>query len=229
MVDISASLSAVARAVTVVDGKPTTTSLDIARRFAKRHNDVLRLIRNLLEQLPSEHQRNFAQMVIETPIAGARNFAQTCRKDPAYRITRDGFTLLAMGFTGNRALQFKLAYIDAFNKMEAQLSTKPLQLPPQSATASQVGAAMAAGWAAAGLVQQDISRAVMNGGDDWKHQRYLLSFITDSKIGSPPTVDLLPADAIVMTQDALSKLMADVTVTAWHRVLGDITSKGEAK
>ena len=41
---------------------------------------------------------------------------------PMYLMNRDGFTLLAMGFTGKKALQFKLAYIDAFNTMEAELN-----------------------------------------------------------------------------------------------------------
>jgi len=212
MVDISASLSAVARAVTVVDGQPTTTSLDVARRFAKRHNDVLRLIRNLLEQLPSERQRNFAQTFIETPIAGARNFAQTCRKDPAYRITREGFTLLAMGFTGKRALQFKLAYIDAFNAMEAQIQQpKP-----------RVGDALGMGWAIAGLVQQHVVQAVLAGGDDWRHKRYLLSFITDSKKASPPVIEVLLPDAVVLSKEDVTRLMADVTISAWDKVVGDI-------
>lgn len=46
-----------------------------------------------------------------------------------FRITRDGFVFLAMGFTGKEAAQWKEAYITAFNKMEAQLSTNPLPLP----------------------------------------------------------------------------------------------------
>ena len=41
--------------------------------------------------------------------------------DKAYTITRDGFTILAMGYTGSKAMKFKLAYIDAFNRMEAAL------------------------------------------------------------------------------------------------------------
>ena len=41
-----------------------------------------------------------------------------CKDRPMYIMNRDGFTLLAMGFTGQKALQFKLDYIDAFNKME---------------------------------------------------------------------------------------------------------------
>ncbi|WP_245911712.1 Rha family transcriptional regulator [Malikia granosa] len=102
--------------LTVVDGQATTTSLDIARHFDKRHDDVLRAIRNLLAQLPAERARNFAETLFEVPGPNG-----AVRQEPVYRITRDGFTLLGMGFTGDRALAFKLAYIDAFNAMEAKL------------------------------------------------------------------------------------------------------------
>ena len=102
----------------VIDGRPTTTSLEVARNFGKRHDDVLKAIRNLLMELPSEPARNFAETSIEAdqPNGGTRS-------TPAYRLTRDGFTLLAMGFTGKKALQFKLAYITEFNRMEAALNS----------------------------------------------------------------------------------------------------------
>lgn len=125
MVESLASLCAIALILTVVDGHPTTTSLDIARHFGKRHDDVLRAIRNLLPQLSADHARNFAEMVIETQIGSGAT-----RQDPAYRVTRVGFTLLAMGFTGKKAFQFKLAYIDAFERMEAELASAP-KLPPK--------------------------------------------------------------------------------------------------
>ena len=98
--------------LSVIDGHPVTTSNDIARHFCKRHDHVLRDIQSLLNELPESARPNF----------GASEYTDsTGRNLPAYRITRDGFTLLAMGFTGKRALQFKLAYIDAFNQMEAEL------------------------------------------------------------------------------------------------------------
>ena len=122
MVESLTPLCAIALVLAVVDGKPTTTSLDIARHFGKRHDDVLRLIRNLLPQLPADALRNFAEGFYTLPNTGEQ-------QHPMYRITRDGFTLLAMGFTGKKALQFKLAYIDAFNQLEAELSSKPKQLP----------------------------------------------------------------------------------------------------
>lgn len=98
----------------VVDGQITTTSNQIAEHFGKRHDVVLRAVRNL------ECSENFR----------LHNFAESSytneqgKKMPCYRITRDGFVFLAMGFTGKEAAQWKEAYITAFNKMEAELRAK---------------------------------------------------------------------------------------------------------
>lgn len=104
--------------LTVVDGRPTTTSLDVARHFGKRHDNVTQAVENLLADLPEGCLLNFQETSLEVaqPNGGTRSV-------PAYRLTRDGFTLLAMGFTGKKALQFKLAYIDEFNRMETALSS----------------------------------------------------------------------------------------------------------
>lgn len=123
MVETLATLCTLALVLTVVDGKPTTTSLDIAKHFGRPHDEVLRRIRNLLAQLTGEPLRNFAEGSYTLPSTGGQQHRM-------YRITRDGFTLLAMGFTGKKALQFKLAYIDAFNKMEAELVSAANKLPP---------------------------------------------------------------------------------------------------
>jgi len=110
------------------DGKAVTTSLEVARYFGKNHRDVLRSIENLKTDLPEDFRlRNFAQTVIErsNPSGGEPI------KSPAYELTRDAFTLLAMGFTGKTALAFKLAYIEAFNRMELELldTRRPLPNP----------------------------------------------------------------------------------------------------
>lgn len=112
-------------ALCVVDGQITTTSNQVAEHFGKEHKQVLRTIRNLLKELPEKHQRNFAPMLFEVEVGGG-----AIRKDPAYRLTRDAFTLLAMGFTGKEALRWKLAYIDTFNKMEAELLEQMLANRP---------------------------------------------------------------------------------------------------
>lgn len=108
--------------VTVVDGNVTTLSTDVATFFEKNHRDVVRSIENILSTVSEDRVRNFAQTVVTraNPSGGAPI------KSKAYRLTRDGFTFLAMGFTGARAQEFKWAYIDAFNKMEAALRQCPV-------------------------------------------------------------------------------------------------------
>lgn len=112
-------------ALCVVDGKVTTTSQQVAEHFGKEHKLVLRAIRNLLKELPKRYECNFAPIQIDVDLGMGRT-----RKDPAYRLTRDAFTLLAMGFTGKEALHWKLAYIDTFNKMEAELLEQMLASRP---------------------------------------------------------------------------------------------------
>lgn len=104
--------------IRIIDGHAVTTSLAIADYFTKRHDDVLKRIRNL-ECSPDFTARNFA---------ASEYTDSTGRKLPSYLITRDGFAFLAMGFTGKRAAQFKEAYITAFNAMERGLQVKPLRV-----------------------------------------------------------------------------------------------------
>lgn len=93
-------------------GEVFATSRDVAAFFGKRHDHVLRDIGNLFASEPSLGLANFG----ETPYVEPSN-GQTYRM---YEMDRDGFTLLAMGFTGSKALKWKLAYIAAFNAMEAE-------------------------------------------------------------------------------------------------------------
>lgn len=113
---VATSTASFAPALTVVDGKITTTSNQVAQHFGKRHDAVLRAIRNL-ECSADFRLHNFAETVVsrENPSGGA------AIESKAYRLTRDGFAFLAMGFTGKEAAQWKEAYINAFNKMEAEL------------------------------------------------------------------------------------------------------------
>lgn len=90
------------------------TSLDVAETFGKEHARVLRDIRELYCSEEFRHG-NFA----ESYYVNAQN-----KKQPMYYITRDGFTLLAMGYTGEKAMQFKEAYIKQFNAMEKALIGK---------------------------------------------------------------------------------------------------------
>lgn len=98
-------------AVVMKDGHATTTSLKVAEIFGRRHDKVIRAIKNL--DCPVDFGRaNFG----ESSYVNSQNKAQ-----PMYNLTKDGFTFLAMGFTGPKAAQFKIAYIQRFNEMETVL------------------------------------------------------------------------------------------------------------
>jgi Rha family phage regulatory protein len=104
--------------------KVTTTSMIVAEIFGKQHKDVLRAI-ELLECSDEFRERNFA-------LSSYKSLQN--KRLPIYLITRDGFSFLAMGFTGPKAAQFKEAFIEAFNKMETALLalTAPVLLPTYS-------------------------------------------------------------------------------------------------
>lgn len=97
--------------VQISNNQLTTTSLKIAERFGKDHAMIMRSIREL--EIPEDFKAcNFAVISYIDKLN---------RKKPCYEITRDGFTLLAMGFTGKKAMKFKIDFIKAFNTMEAEL------------------------------------------------------------------------------------------------------------
>jgi Rha family phage regulatory protein len=97
------------------NGEPVVSSRQIAENFDKNHRDVLRAVDNLKEDV-----RDFAQMFFETTVPDSYG-----REQRAYLMNRDGFTLLAMGFTGKAALEWKLKYIAAFNEMKKKLTEQP--------------------------------------------------------------------------------------------------------
>lgn len=106
--------------LTISNGQPTASSRDIAEHFGKEHKNVLRDIENLIGGLPNfEHTPMFFKTTYIHP--------QNGQEYPMYLMNRDGFTLLAMGFTGKEALAWKMKYINAFNEMEQELrKPKPL-------------------------------------------------------------------------------------------------------
>lgn len=109
--------------VTSYNGVLVADSLEVADRFGKAHKNVIRDIENLINTLESgssilSHEKFF----IPT------SYPSRGKSYKKYLLTRDGFSLLVMGFTGPAALHWKLLYIDAFNKMEAQLRSNPQNL-----------------------------------------------------------------------------------------------------
>ncbi|WP_368567298.1 Rha family transcriptional regulator [Enterococcus faecalis] len=104
--------------VTMKDRQAVTSSLQVAEVFCKEHKVVLKAIDELKEGVA----QNYADLFYEDTYIHPQN-------KQSYRqviMNRDGFTLLAMGFTGQKALQFKLKYIEAFNQMEKEIQQPKL-------------------------------------------------------------------------------------------------------
>ena len=96
-------------------------SREVAANFGKNHRDVTRTIDELIEGLRKTSQTPKGIFTSSTYIHEQNG--QTYRN---YLMTRDGFQLLVMGFTGPEAIQWKLAYIRAFDEMERRLTAKPM-------------------------------------------------------------------------------------------------------
>jgi len=98
--------------LTTLDGKPAVTSRQISEDFEKAHFNVIQSIETLeVSDKFRELNFQFSEYTVE---------GQT-RKYKQYLLTRDGFTMVVMGFSGKKAIEFKEAYIEAFNKMESAL------------------------------------------------------------------------------------------------------------
>ena len=106
--------------VSIVDGRPVTSSLIISEHFRKAHRTVLRKIQ-LLDCSMEFNQHNF--VLVEYMDSKGE-------KRPCYKITKDGFMFLVMGFTGKEAAMWKERFINRFNEMEEKLRepVRPIQL-----------------------------------------------------------------------------------------------------
>ncbi|EPS1258723.1 Rha family transcriptional regulator [Campylobacter coli] len=94
----------------VANDQVTTTSLDIAAVFNKRHDNIIAKI----ETFPKD---SFTDLNFKA----SKYIDSTGRVLPCYKITRDAFSLLVMGFTGEKAYKWKIEFIKAFNEMEKRL------------------------------------------------------------------------------------------------------------
>ncbi|NRA69112.1 MAG: Rha family transcriptional regulator [Pseudobacteriovorax sp.] len=107
--------------VLIKNDVPITTSLTIAEVFDKEHRNILRAVRKMLPNLPESW--------------AALNFERSEYRDEngkahdLYSLTRDAFSLLAMGFTGTKALGFKVAYIEEFNRRGELIANMNSKLP----------------------------------------------------------------------------------------------------
>ena len=95
--------------MTIINNQAVVSSRQVAESFGKMHKHVLDSIGEIIKAENSA----LTSMFFESSYK-----AGTGKSYPEYLMNRDGFTLLAMGFTGPKALQWKLKYIQAFNEME---------------------------------------------------------------------------------------------------------------
>lgn len=111
-------------------GQMVVSSREVAENFGKEHKKVIRDIENLMEKTSGQ---NWTDLFIHS------TYQDTYGRDQKeYLCTRDGFTLLAMGFTGKKALEWKLKYIDAFNRMEETIKEQGLVLPQNFSSACRM-------------------------------------------------------------------------------------------
>ena len=98
------------------NGVAVVSSRVVAQDFSKRHKNVLESIDNIIKELSTAEK---SALFIESQYKASNG-----KMNKEYLLTRDGFSLLVMGFTGKEALQWKLQYIEAFNKMEEQIKNQ---------------------------------------------------------------------------------------------------------
>ena len=102
--------------------QPLTNSKLVAEVFGKPHKVVLVAIRNILGG--SAQNCAVLEMFSESTYLNEQN-----KEQPMFVMNQDGFTLLAMGFNGKKAMEFKLKYIEAFNAMKRQIEQSKPSVP----------------------------------------------------------------------------------------------------
>lgn len=110
----------------IMHGKQAvTTSLVLSEAFGKQHKHVLEAISSKINS--AENSAQYKKMFAESTYTD-----RSGKQNKMYYLNRDGFTFIAMGFTGRKADEFKLKYIEAFNRMEEQIRNQSLQVLNQS-------------------------------------------------------------------------------------------------
>jgi len=116
--------------ITVRNDQAVTSSLQVAENFNKDHKHILEAIENLTVE----------NMAVRNMFQEGTYMNSRGRLYKMFYMTKNGFTLLAMGFTGKKATQFKIQYINAFNQMENQLKTGGFHVPTTMAEALRLAA-----------------------------------------------------------------------------------------
>lgn len=119
-------------------GTPVTDSVKVAQVFGKQHKNIMQAIRNILGTAENSAQRKW--------FYESTYIASNGKPNPMYIMNRDGFSLLAMGLTGAKAMQFKVGFIEQFNAMERvvqQVQQTSPAIPQSFAEALRLAASQA--------------------------------------------------------------------------------------
>lgn len=128
--DMADAVAVIKPSIGVRAGHAICDSLTLAEHFGRAHKNVLREIDRLIEECGDEFSRlNFEP---------SNYVSENGKQYRCFNLTRDGFSMLAMGFTGAMATQWKIKYIDAFNAMEAELKSAAAQVALPAETIARI-------------------------------------------------------------------------------------------
>ena len=200
--------------VQVAEGQVVVSSRQVADHFEKRHTHVLTVIKEILNSA-----ENSAQWFFKAEYKDASG-----KSNPEYLMNRDGFSLLVMGFTGKKALEWKIKYIQAFNAMEEALRhtgspyiliMKHYKKRPVLSTADVA--------ALLGMARESVSQALQQPLARCKHGRdYFLVQGDDLAVlkHDNPSISSLASSVLLIAESGLRKICAYLR-RAMPAVFGD--------
>ena len=200
--------------VQVAEGQVVVSSRQVADHFEKRHTHVLTVIKEILNSA-----ENSAQWFFKVEYKDASG-----KSNPEYLMNRDGFSLLVMGFTGKKALEWKIKYIQAFNAMEEELrrGSTPYVLIMKHykkrpvLTSADVAALL-------GMARESVSQALQQPLARCKHGRdYFLVQGDDLAVfkHDNPSISSLASSVLLIAESGLRKICAYLK-RAMPAVFGD--------
>lgn len=192
------------------DGRTLTNSVLVAQKFGKKHKHVLEAIRKIIA---TAEKSAVLSMFVESSYLNEQN-----KQQPMYVMNRDGFTLLAMGFTGKEAISFKMDFIVAFNKME-QIIKEQNNIGQKPMTAVQMFALQAK----INLENENRLAAIEKKLEDLEQEReenkrQLLAL----PVSASPVPEMTVRKNIIALVNSYCSSTNTAQQDAWHRIYQDL-------
>lgn len=220
--------------ITERDGIPVTTSRAVAEQFGKTHAHLLRDIEKLKQDL---EQTDEGKAFSQSNFGLSTGLDSRGKEQPIYTLTRDGFTLLALGFTGAKAVQFKVAYINAFNRMERLIRGGGVSSPPPAlksierrleALEQATGAQAAADLSEVGATFLQAIRAAIESGEYYISRPYSKTAETGKQLGRRERTEtvLMAKTAYRVYAEYTAHPLARLTLWSVLEQIGTIEARG---